>query len=121
MIFNNQQPIYIQIIEQIYLRILTKEWIPDQRIPSVRDMAIQFEVNPNTVMRSFERLQQNDIIYNKRGMGYFLATNALEQVKCEQKEEFFKNELPKIFEKISSLEISPEDINSRYIEWTKNK
>ena len=88
MIFNNQQPIYIQIIEQIYLRILTKEWIPDQRIPSVRDMAIQFEVNPNTVMRSFERLQQNDIIYNKRGMGYFLATNALEQVKCEQKRNF---------------------------------
>ncbi len=121
MIFNNQQPIYIQIIGQMYLRILSNEWLPDNRIPSVRDTAIRFEVNPNTVMRSYERLQQNNIIYNKRGMGYYLSPNALEQVKSEQKEEFYKNELPKIFEKITSLGITPDDIKIQLDEWNKGR
>lgn len=114
MIFNNQRPIYIQIIEQIHFKILTGEWTSDERIPSVRDLAINYEVNPNTVMRAYEKLQSKDIIYNKRGMGYFLSTNAMQQVKEEQREEFEQIELPKLFEKMTTLGMTIDDITNIY-------
>lgn len=116
MIFSNQRPIYIQIIEQIHFKILTGEWVPDERIPSVRDLAVLYEVNPNTVMRAYEKLQSKEIIYNKRGMGYFLSSDAQETVRGKQRDEFEREELPKIFEKMSTLGISINDFIRLYKE-----
>ncbi|MDL2282847.1 GntR family transcriptional regulator, partial [Parabacteroides sp. OttesenSCG-928-G06] len=62
----NNQSIFLQIADRICDRVLSGEYKADQRIPSVRELAIEMEVNPNTVMRSYERLQANRIIYNKR-------------------------------------------------------
>lgn len=117
MIFNNQQPIYIQIISLIYLKILKNEWIEEERIPSVRDMATSYGINPNTVMRAYEKLQLKGIIYNTRGMGHSLAKDAKKQVKQEQKEEFECNELPKIFERMTSLGTTIDDIEQLYDKW----
>ena len=64
--FRESQAIYLQIADYVCEKILLKEWVADSRIPSVRELAIQLEVNPNTVMRSVEFLQQQDIIYNQR-------------------------------------------------------
>ena len=114
MIFNNHQPIYVQIIDLIYKKILSDEWIADLRIPSVRDMAVKYEVNPNTVMRAYEKLQARSIIYNKRGMGYFLSTDAKEQVLREQCDEFVTNELPKLFERMSALGYSIDQLKDAY-------
>ncbi len=71
--FNNHRAIYLQIAEMICERILLGQFREDERIPSVREMAVQLEVNPNTVMRTFEFLQAKDIITNKRGVGYFVS------------------------------------------------
>ncbi len=117
MIFNNQQPIYVQIIEQIYFKILSDEWVSDERVPSVRDLAMSYEVNPNTVMRAYEKLQMQEIIYNKRGMGYFLSPTAKKLVKTKQKTEFEELELPKFFEKMNSLDISADELIEKYNLW----
>ena len=79
--YNTNQSIFIQIAERICDRVLSGNYKADSRIPSVRELAVEMEVNPNTVMRSFERLQANDIIYNKRGIGYFVASDAEQKIR----------------------------------------
>jgi DNA-binding transcriptional regulator YhcF (GntR family) len=69
--------IYLQIAEYICERILLKQWKTGERIPALRELAVQLEVNPNTVMRTFEFLQAQSIIYNQRGIGYFVSPDAL--------------------------------------------
>lgn len=106
MIFNNKQPIYIQILELINYKIMNEEWIADERIPSVRDLAMSYEVNPNTVMRAYERLQNDEIIYKRRGLGYYLSVDACEKIFLQEKEDFIANELPKVFSKLETFSIS---------------
>ena len=79
--YNTNQSIFIQIAERICDRVLSGNYKADSRIPSVRELAVEMEVNPNTVMRSFERLQANEIIYNKRGIGYFVASDAEQKIR----------------------------------------
>src|ERR1700740_819717 len=95
--FNDQQAIYLQIAELICEQILLKRFAEDERIPSVREMAVQLEVNPNTVMRTYEFLQANAIISNKRGVGYFVAADGIEKATVLRKTEFLENDLPKFF------------------------
>lgn len=81
--YNTNQSIFIQIAERICDRVLSGNYKADSRIPSVRELAVEMEVNPNTVMRSFERLQANEIIYNKRGTATSsLPTPSRKSVRC---------------------------------------
>jgi GntR family transcriptional regulator len=112
--FNNQQPIYLQIAELICEKILLKTFREDERIPSVREMAVQLEVNPNTVMRTFEFLQGKDIINNKRGVGYFVSADGIAQATDFKKTEFLNTELPKIFRTAQLLGLSIEDLQKQY-------
>lgn len=77
--FNNKKSIYLQIADYFYENILRKQMNDNDRIPSVRELAIKIEVNPNTVMRTYQHLQEEQIIYNKRGIGYFIAEQAHEK------------------------------------------
>jgi len=72
------------------------------------------QVNPNTVLRSYDFLQQKGIIYMKRGMGYFTVEDALEKVIAYKREEFFKDVLPKFFRTISLLKISTDELNEKF-------
>ena len=117
MIFNDNQPIYLQILELINYKIMNEEWIPDERIPSVRDMAVTYEVNPNTVMRAYDILQNGEIIFKRRGVGYYLASDAREKTVLQSKNEFISNDLPKLFAKLETFSIplsELEDIYSKY-------
>ena len=67
--FKEKQAIYLQIGEHISETILRKQWEEGEKIPSVREMAMSIEVNPNTVMRTYSYLQDRGIIFNKRGIG----------------------------------------------------
>jgi GntR family transcriptional regulator len=115
--FNNQQPIYLQIAELICEQILMKKFREDERIPSVREMAVQLEVNPNTVMRTFEFLQGKEIIANKRGVGYFVAPDGIEKATDFRKKEFIGDELPKLFKTAQLLNISFEELQKQYTEF----
>lgn len=110
--FNAHKPIYLQICNQIYEQILSGDLKSDDRLLSVRDFGIQLGVNPNTIMRSYETMQAAGIIYNKRGIGYFVADNAKELVLNQMKEEFLKDELPQVIKKMRLLGITTEEFIS---------
>ena len=108
--FNPHKPIYLQICSQIYERILNGELKSEDRIPSVRELGIQLGVNPNTIMRSYENMTAAGIIYNKRGIGYFIADNAKDLVLKQMKDEFLNDELPEVVKKMKLLGITITEI-----------
>ena len=107
--FNAHKPIYLQICSQLYEQILRGELKADDRILSVRDYGIQLGVNPNTIMRSYETMTAAGIIYNKRGIGYFISNEAKDLVLKQMKEEFINEELPQVIKKMKLLGISTEE------------
>ncbi|GAA4207810.1 GntR family transcriptional regulator [Pedobacter jeongneungensis] len=112
--FNNNKAIYLQIAEYVCEQILLGKWKADEKIPSVREMAIEMEVNPNTVMRTYELLQGKNILNNKRGIGFFLADDTIDQVKQYRKTSFIDDELPNLFRNLYLLEIDFDELKSRY-------
>ncbi|MBP6610065.1 MAG: GntR family transcriptional regulator [Paludibacter sp.] len=112
--FNDTQPIFVQISEWVFERILARNWTPGERIPSVRDLAIELEVNPNTVMRTYDRLQLVDVIYNKRGVGYFLSEQAFELVLNIRRAEFMTAELPVLVKNMHLLGLTPADVEKAF-------
>lgn len=107
--FNAHKPIYLQICTQIYEKILSGDLKAEDRLLSVRELGVQLGVNPNTIMRSYETMQNAGIIYNKRGIGYFIAEGAKDSVLKEMKEEFLNEELPQVVKKMRLLGITEEE------------
>lgn len=95
------------------------KYLEESRIPSVREYAALVEVNANTVMRSYEFLQQQDIIYNKRGIGFFVSPGSKEQIIKFRRHEFMKNELERFFMQLYTLDISMEEIEKLYRQFTE--
>ncbi|GAA3946373.1 GntR family transcriptional regulator [Chitinophaga oryziterrae] len=118
--FKESQAIYLQIADHLCEQILLDKWKPDDRIPSVRELAVQLEVNPNTVMRTCEYLQQYDIIYNKRGIGYFVSENASKKIIQLKKERFLANELPQFFRNMYLLDMELDELKPHYEKYKKS-
>jgi Predicted transcriptional regulators len=101
--FNTEKPIYLQIVEVICDRILSGEFKDGDRIPSVREYGTEIGVNPNTMMRSYEKLTEDGIIFNKRGIGYFVADGARKTVLDTQRRYFIEKEVPAIVQRLKLL------------------
>jgi DNA-binding transcriptional regulator YhcF (GntR family) len=112
--FNTSSPIYIQIASYIRDLILKGTWADGERIPSVRDMAVELEVNPNTVVRTYAILQEEGTLDNQRGIGYFTSPHARNLVLQKKREQFIKSELPSLFTSLNVLNISFKDLESYY-------
>jgi len=108
--FNGNKPIYLQICDSICDRILSGELKDDDRISSVREFGAEIGVNPNTVARSYEKLTNDGIIYNKRGIGYFIGEGAREKVLEEQRRDFIENEWPVTKRRMELLGITIDDL-----------
>ncbi|NDW18288.1 GntR family transcriptional regulator [Dysgonomonas sp. 216] len=119
--FKENKAIYLQIAERICDEILLDKHPETERIPSVREYASIVEVNFNTVMRSFESLQSQEIIYNKRGIGYFVADGAKNRIKEMRKNNFLKSDINDFFKQIYTLDITMEDVMKMYEEYKKNQ
>jgi GntR family transcriptional regulator len=119
--FRDDQAIYLQIADHFCENILLREWNPGDRIPSVREMAVSIEVNPNTVMRTFTYLQEKGIIYNKRGIGYFVSDDGLGKTRALRKEDFVNHELPRFFKAMSLLNLSMEDVHAYYRQFSNGQ
>ncbi|RYZ45054.1 MAG: GntR family transcriptional regulator [Sphingobacteriales bacterium] len=117
--FKNNQAIYLQIAEVICDRIILGDQAEEERILSVRDLAVELEVNPNTVMRAYDLLQARDIIVNKRGIGYFVAPDGKRAALDLRKEEFMEKELPRLFRMIHLLQLDPDSIWKQYEKYLK--
>jgi DNA-binding transcriptional regulator YhcF (GntR family) len=112
--FKDKQSIYLQIADYICEQILLGKWPPGERIPSVRDLATMLEVNPNTVMRTYDFLQNKEIIVSKRGIGYSSDDRAIERILLYRKERFLESELPDFFRTFYLLNIGMDELQIRY-------
>jgi Predicted transcriptional regulators len=117
--FNTNQSIFIQIADRICDRVLSGNYRADERIPSVRELAVEMEVNPNTAMRSFERLQSHNIIYNKRGIGYFISEDANEKIREMRQSQFVEEVLPSVFKEMQLLGVGVEELIKAYESFNK--
>ena len=112
--FNSHKAIYLQIVDYICEKVLIKEWLAGDRIPSVRELGVQLEVNPNTVMRSYEHLEANGVIMNKRGVGFFLTEDVVEKTVLLQQQTFITESLPLLFKNMCLLQIPFDEMKAQY-------
>ncbi len=112
--FSTEKPIYLQIAEYAMDRMLLTDWPAEEKIPSVRDLAASLEVNANTVMRAYDHLQQQEIISNKRGIGFFADAEAKSRILGIRKMHFLEEELPIVFRSMELLDISMDEVNEYY-------
>jgi GntR family transcriptional regulator len=115
--FRDKQPIYLQIADHICESILQGKWHEGERIPSVRELAVILEVNPHTILRSFDFLLNKDIIFNKRGLGYSASHSARALISAYRKQRFMEKELPIFFSSLVLLDIGIDEITVRYNEF----
>lgn len=108
--FRKQKSIYQQIADRLMDQLVAGTPAADERMPSVRDVAVAYGVNPNTVMRSFDYLQQEGIIYNRRGVGYFASADAKDKILAIQRREFLEEDLPLIRQRMKQLGISIDEL-----------
>jgi DNA-binding transcriptional regulator YhcF (GntR family) len=110
--FKSTKGIFQQIADNLCHQILEGKLLPGERVPSVRDLASDYEVNRNTLLRTYSMLEDAGVIINKRGIGFFVADNAIELIRLSEKKEFFENELPDFFQKVKILKITSAELTS---------
>ena len=115
--FKDNEAIYLQIAGYVSELVLRGKWPPDSKVPSVRELAGDLQVNPNTVMRTYELLQSQQVLYNKRGIGFFVAPGAGQQVLAARRERFLSQELPEMFGTMLLLGIELPEVQRRYEEF----
>ena len=118
--FKDKQSIYIQIGDHICENILLGVWKVLERIPSTREFAMEIEVNPNTVVRTYNHLEDLGIIKKKRGIGFFVAEDALTIIVEMKKNDFIKEQLPEIFKQMDLLDISRDELDNYYNNYKKH-
>lgn len=108
--FKKQKPIYLQIADQLCERMLQGEWKEGERMASVRDVAIDLGVNPNTVQRAFAWLEEQGVIASQRGIGYFLAADACTLICQRHRDEFIHEEWPEVLRRMAVLGLTLNDL-----------
>ena len=108
--FKSTKGIYLQIVDNLCRQILEGQLQSGDRVASVRDLAAEFEVNHNTVMRAYTNLQESGIFDNKRGIGFFVSEKALDLIKTTEKANFFTQDLPDFLLKVKLLQLNSTDL-----------
>lgn len=114
MTLSNDKPIYIQMADRLADEILANRYRDDDRIPSVREYAVRFEVNTNTAVKAYEQLAREEVIYNKRGLGYFVTKGAKRQILKVRRQEFVEERLPELFRQMTLLGIGIDEVVEAY-------
>ncbi len=114
MIQSDNRPIYVRLADQICDRILLDEYHKLERIPSVREYAVSQQVNPATAARAFEILERQGVIFNKRGLGFFVAENAVEIIRKMRLDTLLGEESELFFSRLAVLEVSPDQLRDMY-------
>lgn len=108
--FQNTQPIFMQIVDYVCDKVLRGQIAADQQLPSVRELAVELEVNPNTVMRAVERLLQQGIAYSQRGRGNYLAPEAPERIRAMRRQRLAADTLPRLADEMFLLGMKPDEL-----------
>ena len=115
--FKDNKAIYLQIADRIGDQILSGILTPDGKVPSVRELAAEIEVNANTVARTYEHLQQRGIIYTKRGLGYFVCPEAKENIVASRREQLMQGEMDYFLGQLKAVGITPAELQQLYSEY----
>ncbi|MBR2151571.1 MAG: GntR family transcriptional regulator [Prevotella sp.] len=114
MTFTNDKAIYLQMADRLCDEILAGTYQEDDRIPSVREYAVLLQVNTNTAVKAYDELARANVIYNKRGLGYFVSLGAKEQILTERRRDFMDNRLPELFRQMRLLGIGIEEVRKAW-------
>jgi DNA-binding transcriptional regulator YhcF (GntR family) len=107
---NSERPVYIQLIEQIQSRIITGVYLPGDKLPSVRDLAAEAGVNPNTMQKALTELERTELVYTNRTSGRYIT---LDQGLIKQlKKQSAKQQIQDFLEKMKYLGYEIEEIIS---------
>ena len=117
--FKETQAIYLQIGDYVCEQILPGRWKEGERIPSVRELGVALEVNPNTVMRTYDFLQGREIIFNKRGVGYFVSDDARQKILTYRKKQFLEEDLPFVFKNMTLMGMTFKELENEYNKYLK--
>lgn len=118
MTFSNDKAIYIQMADRLCDDILAGTYSDDDRVPSVREYAVNLEVNTNTAVKAYDQLARDGIIYNKRGLGYFVTPGAKDSIMQARRKAFLCDTLPSLFRDMRLLGIGIDDVVS---EWNRRE
>lgn len=105
--FQSTQPIYLQIMERIKKEIVSEVLLPKQQLPTVRDLALQYQVNPNTVQRALSELERLDLVKSDRTVGRFVSDD-LDLIQSLRKQ-MIMNKVETFVEEIEQLKVSQEE------------
>ncbi len=119
--FADKQAIYLQIADKVCEFILSGEWSDNERIPSVREISVMMEVNPNTANRAYDYLQSMGVIFNKRGIGYFVAENGLEMTKQLKRSRFLEEDVPRFFRDMQLLGLNCSEVEQIFKKSNNNQ
>ncbi len=120
--FSDNKPIYLHITDLVSERVIRGVWREGDRAQSVRELAVELQVNPNTVMRAYEALQADGILSPSRGIGYFVAEGAAAKALEMRRREFLEQELSAVFRKMDTLGITPAELETYYAKYkTENE
>jgi DNA-binding transcriptional regulator YhcF (GntR family) len=117
--FNKNHPIYLQIADLICEKILLDDWKKGERIPSVRELAVSIQVNPNTVMRTYALLQEEGIINNQRGIGFFVADDGSQAAKAFVSRQVIEADMSNLFRKMKMTGITFEELKKYFDEYAQ--
>lgn len=108
--FAEHKNIFLQIGDWVCEKILLEEWPAEEKLPSVRELAGEMEVNRNTVMRAYAMLEEEGILDNKRGIGFFVSPAAKSRIQEKKKADFYRDELPPFLRQVRLLGLKGSDL-----------
>lgn len=108
------KPLYLQLADSLMDAIVAGRYADDERVPSVREFAADNQVNVNTVARTYEHLTQRQVIFTRRGMGYFVSPGAAARVAAMRRQEFLTTDMDYFFGRLRSFGMSPDDLAFLY-------
>ncbi len=116
--FTNDRPIYLQLVEQLELYIITEQFPPGSKIPSVRELAVQAQVNPNTMQKALQELEDKKLIITERTNGKFV-TDDIKFIQ-KQRDQLAQQKIVTFFREMKDLGLSRAEIIS-YLQKLKGK
>ena len=112
--FNQDKPIFLQIADRICGEIVVGKYSEDGRIPSVRDYGVMLQVNVNTAVKAYEELARAGIIYQRRGMGYYVTAGAVDRIREQRRHELMTTRLHTLFREMQLLDVSLDEVMAEY-------
>ena len=112
---DKSRPICPQLCETLRAKIATREFLPDQRLPSVREVALSAGVNPNTVQKAFDQLEAEGLLYSQRGSGWFASAD--DTIGSRLLSEITEKKITAFFNEMKALGMSEEDVKKYVASW----